>query len=93
MEIIGKMKFKKWPFEQPIVIDDYSNDGTTRDSFIINNWCVIGKMNTSSNKLETTLDIGFNLDTYKILNSCLNKPKYAKHIRTINQDQMQLFQI
>lgn len=93
MEIIGKMKFKKWPFEQPIVIDDYSNDGTTRDSFIINNWCVIGKMNTSSNKLETTLDIGFDLDTYKILNSCLNKPKYAKHIRTINQDQMQLFQI
>lgn len=92
MEVIGKMKFKKWPFEQPIIIDDFSDDGTSCDSFIIDNWCVLGKVNSEGSKLETMLDIGFDLDTYKILNSCLHKTKYQKHIRILNQDQLSLFQ-
>lgn len=92
MNILGKMKFKKWPFEQPIIIDDYSDDGTTCDSFIIDNWCVLGKVNSEGTKMDTLLDVGFDLDTYKILNSCLNKPKYSKHLRPINSAQLKLIQ-
>ncbi len=92
MNILGRMKFKKWPFERPIIIDDFSDDGTSCDSFIIDNWCVLGKVNFEGTKLDTALDIGFDLDTYKILNSCLNKPKYAKHIRMLPSEQLSHFQ-
>jgi DNA polymerase-3 subunit epsilon len=93
MNILGRMKFKKWPFQQPIIIDDYSHDGTSCDSFIVDNWCVLGKVNSEGTKMETLLDIGFDLDTYKILNSCLNKPKYSKRLRIINPDQLKLIQL
>ncbi len=92
MNILGRMKFKKWPFEKPIIIDDYSEDGATCESFIIDNWCVLGKVNNEGTKMETTLDIGFDLDTYKILNSCLNKPKYSKHLRLIDPKLLKLLQ-
>jgi DNA polymerase-3 subunit epsilon len=93
MNILGRMKFKKWPFEQPIIIDDYSHDGSSCDSFIINNWCVLGKINSEGTKMDTVLDVGFDLDTYKILNSCLNKPKYSKHLRLIKPEQLQQIQL
>lgn len=85
LEAFTDHKFKRWPFETPIIIDDISTDGSAKVSFVIDNWCVLGTYNNEDSKLETYEDVGFDMDTYKILSSFLLKMSNQKFVKAFKQ--------
>ncbi|HYE22287.1 MAG TPA: exonuclease domain-containing protein [Verrucomicrobiae bacterium] len=76
----SKLKFKKWPFEQPIIIAESSSQ--KQENYLIDRWCFLKKMEEED--FFTTLkadEIKFDFDIYKILKSFLLNPKNQGKIR------------
>ncbi len=68
-----KTKIKDWPFTGPIEIKEKSSK---EEVFIVDKWCVLGKLQNSSDSLEDiSREYLFDSDTYKILNRYLTRKK------------------
>jgi DNA polymerase-3 subunit epsilon len=67
----SKMRFKKWPYEQPIVVSETL--GQVTDHHVIDKWCYLGKAEQGENQIQR--EVKFDLDIYKILKSFLMKPE------------------
>lgn len=89
MEAFSIHKFKKWPFEGPVIIEDVSGDGGSKDRFVVNNWCIMGLLNPETSEVETYSDVGFDLDTYKILSTFIFKNSSQKYIRPLRPEMKQ----
>jgi DNA polymerase-3 subunit epsilon len=74
----SKYKFKSWPFPGPIELIEKDDDGKS-ESFILENWCLVGQKKTTLETQESLhLKPTFDLDTYKILLSFLNKKTHSQ---------------
>lgn len=75
-EAFYKTKIKDWPFKGPVGIKEESQK---KELFIIDKWCVLGKIEDESQSLEDLRqDYLFDTDTYKILNRYINNNKDLK---------------
>lgn len=78
----SKNKIKPWPFRGPIVITEKSEETQLQESFLVDKWCLLGKHtaeDTTKQHFEEK-DYRFDLDTYKILLSFLEKNSSSAHI-------------
>ncbi|GJQ21802.1 MAG: hypothetical protein HBSIN02_21570 [Bacteroidia bacterium] len=57
----GERRVLAWPYEGPVVIEEYCEENGLREKFIIDNWCLVGGASSSG---ETHR---FDYDSYKII--------------------------
>lgn len=69
-----KKKIQRWKFEGPIVIKDGD------EGFVVDKWCVLGKLDVNRTMSDLSDDYVFDLDSYKILQRFLNKDHNLKYI-------------
>lgn len=82
LQAFSDNKIKQWPFKGPIVIKEESQLDESKDSFVINKWCLIGKIKYNGFSLEknTLENKYFDLDIYKIIQRFI----YSKNKASIN---------
>ncbi len=71
-EAFYKYKIKRWAFETPVIIKE---TGETNEGFVVDKWCLLGRVKTEDDLQEISNDYIFDLDTYKILSKFISKPK------------------
>jgi len=79
-------KFKPWPFEGPIVIEEAENEDKKTKHFV-DKWCYLGQVQDSSdieNNSVPSGDLKFDVDIYKILASFILSERNQKSIKIIS---------
>ena len=81
----AKSKLKAWPFTGPILIEEKGSLQDKKDTFVVDQWCVVGKVVADEEGAVNIqkYNINFDVDTYRILNSYLNTPKNTSTIKKI----------
>ncbi|MFS8131249.1 MAG: exonuclease domain-containing protein [Candidatus Dojkabacteria bacterium] len=69
-KVFGITKLASWPFEKPIVITE--KNGELEEKLLFDKWCFIGTDAGTSKETIITKQL-FNLDTYKIIRSFLDR--------------------
>ena len=69
-EAFYKHKIRPWRFDGPIIIRENIN---AKDGFVIDKWCLLGKINADSSIEDLSKEYIFDLDTYKILSRFITK--------------------
>lgn len=69
LEAFTRSRIRSWPFEGSVLIEEGDDD--KRETFVVNNWCLVGEGETHK----------FDLDIYKILNSYLKSPKNVNRVK------------
>jgi DNA polymerase-3 subunit epsilon len=77
MDAFTQYKLKSWPFTGPIAIKEKNDFLEKEEQFIVDKWCLL------PNKQSATYI--FDLDTYKILLSFLEKPSFRNNIFPVSQ--------
>ncbi len=81
-------RIKAWPFERAIVVEETSELTGARESFVIDNWCLLGSYRSDRNG-RTSLFQGihrFDYDSYKILYSYLVDKKNGRRVRAAKEN-------
>lgn len=70
-------RIKAWPYEGGVVVEERSIQGTEREVFLIDNWCLVGSSRSANGAFEenTNAQHRFDYDSYKILYSYLMDPQ------------------
>ena len=78
-------RIKAWPYKSGIVIEETSANGALRESFLIDNWCLVGSFRSSGETIEQTAEAHhrFDYDSYKILYAYMTDPQNEPTIRTV----------
>jgi DNA polymerase-3 subunit epsilon len=81
-------RIKAWPYEAGIIIEESSTKGALRESFLIDNWCLVGGFRSSGDSVEQIVEAHhrFDYDSYKILYSYLTDPQNKSSIRTVTRE-------
>lgn len=79
-EAFSNFKIKAWPFSGPIVIKEGLVD--EEEGFLIDQWCILGKVKENLDNLDTGKEYNFDYDTYKILVNAILK-NHKINIKTL----------
>lgn len=79
-EAFYKHKIKPWKFNGPILIKEGGREG-----FIVDKWCLLGKVENEKRLFEISKEYVFDLDTYKILNRFIMSPKNFRKINLLQK--------
>lgn len=73
-------RIKAWPYDGPIVVEEKSSSSDARESFVIDNWCLVSsrKCGKNDDRLLDGAPHRFDYDSYKILYSFLTDPQNRK---------------
>lgn len=76
-------RIKAWPFRGPIVFEETSPLTGARESFVIDNWCLLSSFRSNKNgaTLQAQEQHRFDYDSYKILYGFLTDTSNRKKIR------------
>lgn len=86
-EAFSKTKFKQWPFDGPILIQEKDELTGKLEGFLIDKWCYLGTIKNEDQLLEneTLREFSFDVDTYKILLRYISNPKNRKNIKLVKK--------
>jgi hypothetical protein len=75
-------RIKAWPFEGTIVVEERSKSDSSRERFLIDNWCLVGSSKSVARDEPAALTgmHRFDYDSYKILYAYLTDPKNRQFI-------------
>ena len=78
-------RVRAWPFEGSVIIEERSESGVDRESFFIDNWCLLASSRFRENeRIDNVYDAHrFDYDSYKILYSYLSDPLHSTGLRTL----------
>jgi DNA polymerase III subunit epsilon len=78
-----------WPYESAIAIEEKISDGSHREIFLLNNWCLVGGIRSADGAFEKIVESKrrFDYDSYKILYSYIADPKNQKSITPLTPQQ------
>ena len=88
VEAFSKTKIKNWPFKGPVLINEEDEFSNSKESFILDKWCLIGMMKHGEDgPLENINadEIFFDYDTYKILVKYVLNEKNARKVKNYNK--------
>lgn len=85
-------RIKAWPFDGPIVVEERSPMNDTRESFLIDNWCLLESHQSIEKgvKPSTVGQHRFDYDSYKLLYAYLTDPKNRTLIHTANKEMVRM---
>ena len=93
-EAFEARRIKAWPYESAVTIEERVSDGSHKEVFLLDNWCLIGGVRSSDGtfeKLEKT-PRRFDYDSYKILYSYMSDPRNQKSITPLTRQQFADFE-
>lgn len=78
-------RIKAWPFEGSVLVEERSESGTDRETFFIDNWCLLASSRIHDDqRIDNVYDAHrFDYDSYRILYSYLSDPSNEGGMRTI----------
>jgi DNA polymerase-3 subunit epsilon len=87
-------RIKAWPYESAVAIEERVSDGSHREVFLLDNWCLIGGVRSSEGTFEKIVQTPrrFDYDSYKILYSYMTDPRNQKAITPLSRQQFADFQ-
>jgi DNA polymerase-3 subunit epsilon len=93
-EAFEARRIKAWPYESAIAIEERVSDGSHREVFLLDNWCLIGGVRSSEGTFEKIVQTPrrFDYDSYKILYSYMTDPQNQKSITPLSRQQFADFQ-
>jgi DNA polymerase-3 subunit epsilon len=59
-------RIRAWPFEGPVVIEERTDKGDSSESFVVDNWCLLGSV-MSDGDVRIASQHRFDYDSYRIL--------------------------
>jgi len=88
VEAFSTLKIKNWPYNGKIIITETDDIEGKTDYFLIDNWCLLNKVQTDTNDsfLEDEYEYSFDLDTYKIICRYILSTKNVHKIKTLLND-------
>ena len=93
-EAFEARRIKAWPYESAVAIEERVSDGSHREVFLLDNWCLIGGVRSSDGTFEKMVQTPrrFDYDSYKILYSYMADPQNQKSITPLTRQQFADFQ-
>jgi DNA polymerase-3 subunit epsilon len=93
-EAFDARRIKAWPYESAVAIEEHVSDGSHREVFLIDNWCLIGGVRSADGAFEKSAQTPrrFDYDSYKILYSYMTDPRNENAITTLSRQQFVDFQ-
>jgi DNA polymerase III subunit epsilon len=93
-EAFEARRIKAWPYESAVAIEEHVSDGSHREVFLLDNWCLIGGVRSSDGTFEKLVQTPrrFDYDSYKIIYSYMADPKNQQSITPLTQKQFADFQ-
>ncbi|MCX6144190.1 MAG: GIY-YIG nuclease family protein [Ignavibacteriales bacterium] len=93
-EAFEARRIKAWPYESAVAIEERVSDGSHREVFLLDNWCLIGGVRSSDGTFEKSVQTPrrFDYDSYKILYSYMADPQNQKSITPLTRQQFADFQ-
>jgi DNA polymerase-3 subunit epsilon len=87
-------RIKAWPYESAVAIEERVSDGSHREVFLLDNWCLIGGVRSSDGAFEKMVQTPrrFDYDSYKILYSYMTDPQNQNAIKPLTRQQFADFQ-
>ncbi len=91
-EAFEERRIKAWPFEGSVIIEERSVLGNDRESFFIDNWCLLASSRIQDEQRTDTMyeSHRFDYDSYKILYSFLSDHSHATTVRIISRNSASL---
>jgi DNA polymerase-3 subunit epsilon len=88
-EAFEARRIKAWPYESAVAIEERVSDGSHREVFLLDNWCLVGGVRSSDGKFEKSVQSQrrFDYDSYKILYSYMANPQNQKSITPLTRQQ------
>ncbi len=93
-EAFEARRVKAWPYGGAVAIEERGSDGSHREVFLVDNWCLIGGVRSSNGSFEKNVQSPrrFDYDSYKILYSYMTDPHNQKSITQLSRQQFLDFQ-
>jgi DNA polymerase III subunit epsilon len=93
-EAFEARRIKAWPYGSAVAIEERVTDGSHREVFLLDNWCLIGGVRSSDGTFEKSVQSPrrFDYDSYKILYSYMTDPQNQKSITPLSRQQFADFQ-
>jgi hypothetical protein len=93
-EAFEARRIKSWPYESAVTIEERVSDGSHREVFLLDNWCLIGGVRSSNGAFEKLVQTPrrFDYDSYKIIYSYMADPKNQESVTPLTQKQFADFQ-
>jgi DNA polymerase-3 subunit epsilon len=85
-----RTRLQRWPFKGPILLEEITAGATTQ-ALIVDKWCILGEIKQEpfcEPVVSTAAPAGFDLDTYKILQSHLAHKLHQLTIRQLLPEQL-----
>ncbi len=83
-------RIKAWPFTGIIVVEEASEQTGAQESFVIDNWCLVGSFRSDKDGIQLLAQgpHRFDYDSYKILYSYLVDKKNGRKVRAANRSDL-----
>jgi DNA polymerase III subunit epsilon len=93
-EAFEARRIRSWPYESAITIEERGADGTHKEVFLLDNWCLIGGIRSTEGSFEKMVQTPrrFDYDSYKIIYSYMADPKNRETITLLTKKQFADFQ-
>ncbi|MBI5464762.1 MAG: GIY-YIG nuclease family protein, partial [Ignavibacteriales bacterium] len=80
-------RVQAWPYDGPIVVEERSDDGSLREVFTVDNWCLLAStvMAGGAALEHPSGSHRFDYDAYKILYTCISDPPATVLVREISR--------
>lgn len=90
LEAFHKHKVLSWPWEQPIMIEEVSQDKQRKETFVIDRWALLKviRMSEADGYEEEIFEPIFDHDIYMILKRYLTDPVYRRKIKVLEKETM-----
>jgi DNA polymerase-3 subunit epsilon len=81
-------RIKAWPYKAGVAVEERSRNGSQREVFLIDNWCLVASFTSADDGFEKNQHTQhrFDYDSYKILYSYLTDPQNLRTITPISRE-------
>ncbi len=81
-------RFKAWPYSGGVVFEEQSNDGSKRERFFIDNWCLVASYRYADGEQTEKIQGShrFDYDSYKILYDFVTAQENQKSITPLDHE-------
>jgi len=91
LEAFRLQQLKPWPYHGPVLIQEKTVTTETRTGFVVDRWCIIGKLYQEADcaPVLEKRTLAFDLDTYKILSAYISTKLHKLSIQLLTPQQLQ----
>lgn len=92
LDAFARKRVEQWPFSSPVLVTETGQSART-SGVVVDQWCIVGQVSQEEycEPVFTTVQKAFDVDTYKILRSCLTSKNNKIDVVNITPGQLEGF--